>query len=455
MENTMQPKKNMKTVYGVLAMALLVLCGVGQANAAEPAAAEQSGGFASGLTNAISDFQAKLPAMFREPAPEDFGNKPRLKTHFGATSSFTSDADLTDKETSPAWLARASAGLTLELPIGERLYTEADYTFSFGSAQGGEVSATTVTHNARLLARYKLTEDTQLGLKHNIAWSQIPGTLDEEMFILNSTTAEVSHRFSDILVGNVSDTFQWFEDKNDSTDGSLNQEFMDNTVDAGLAYDVSERVTLSPSASWGIRNFSNIEGKDYWNVAYKLGASYEVGPQTTLYTHVGHNIRQFNQGSNQNDQAIIYGASVVNSISRRLAWSLSYDRNVADTFDTSFLNREGREATNLDNLDRNFRVMRTNRFGTAASYNMTERHTFRLFGDLLFTETEAEDNVVRLTENDETMLEFGPSYSYRLNKYVSFDLRYVFGRRFSNDDSGSGRQNYTFNNFGGGLTLSV
>lgn len=453
----MQSKNIRYGVFTVFVAMVLVLCGVSQVSAAEADTATKSGGIKNGFSNAISDFQAKLPAMFREPSAEDFGNKPRLRAHFGATSTFTSDANLTDKTTSPAWLARVSSGLTLEMPIGDRLYTEADYTFTYGTAQGGEISESTIGHNAQFLARYKLTDATQLGLKHNINWSQVPGTVDDEMFVLNHTTAEVSHTFSDVLVGNLSDTFQWFDDKHDSTDKDLNNEFIDNTVATGLVYDVSDRISLMPSTSWGIRNFTNIESKDYWQVMYQLGAAYVVGPQTTLNTHVGHNIRQFNQGSDQNDQAIIYGASIVNSISRKLNWTLSYDRNVADTFDTSFLQRDGREATNIDNLDRNFRVMRTNNFGTGATYRLNERNSFSLFGALQFTETDAEDNVNTLRENDETTFEFGPSYSFRLNKYLSLDLRYTFGRRFSSDDNttGSGRQNYTFNNIGGGLTATV
>lgn len=421
---------------------------------ADAAATDSKGGFRSGFSNAISDFQAKLPAIFREPSPEDVGTKPRLKTHFGATTSYTSDADLTTKETNPAWLARVSGGLRLEMPVGDRLYTEVGYTASFGTVQGRGVSANTVSHDLSALARYKLTDATQLGLKHNIQWSQIPNSTDE-MFTLSTTTAEVTHKFSDVLTGRLSDTFQWFQDELPTQPGFINQEYVDNTLSTGVDYEMTERINLLPSFGWTIRNFSNIEGKDYDQYRFILGSTYKLGPQTTLSAHGGYNYRRFSNGSDRGDHAFIYGVGVVNNISQKLSWNANYDYNIQDTFDTNFVNVEGSEATNLDNLDRNFRLIRTHRIGTGATYHLNERNTFSLFAAALFARTDAEDNVIRLTENDETSIEMGPGYSFRINKYISFDLKYIFGRRFTAEDSGSGRTSYTFHKIGGGITASI
>jgi len=411
-------------------------------------------GIGNSLANAISDFQAKLPAIFREPSPEDIGTKPLLKTHFGATSSFTTDANLTTKERNPAWLARVSGGLTLELPIGDRLYTEADYNASYASVQGKGISTNTVSHNLSALARYKLTDATLLGLKHNIQWSQVPDSIDD-MFTLSTTTAEVTHKFSDNLTASLGDSFQWFQDELSTEPGFINQEYFDNTVFATADYVATDRLNLMPKFSWNKRHFSNIETKNYNQFRYDLAAAYELTAQTTLSAHGGYNYRRFSEGSDRGDHAFIYGIGVQSNVSQKLSWNAGYEYDVQDTFDTNFLTNEGAEATNLDNLDRNFRLLRTHRFGGSVLYHLTERNSFSFFSDVQFVRTDAEDNVVRLRENNEASLEMGPGYTFRLNKYLSFELKYVLGRRFGNTDSDSGRTAYTFHKIGGGITATI
>jgi len=423
------------------------------ASAAAPKTSNSSGesnGWGTGLQNAISDFQSRLPNIFKELTPEDVGNKPHLKTHFGATSSFTSDADLGQNENRPAWLSRVSSGLTLQAPIGDRLYTEVDYTFALATALGTHTHSNTVSHNISGIANYKLTDATTLGLKNNTQWSQLPGTIDE-MFFLNTTDVGVNHKFSEILNGHVEDKFQWFRDRGEP----LSQEFIDNGVSGGIDYEITERITLTPTTQWNLRHFDDLRSKDYWQYRYVMGANYKLGSRTTVSAHAGHNIRQFEEGTERTDHSIIYGVGITNSINKKTSWHLNYAKDTLDTFDTSFINRETSDATNLDNLDRNFRVVKTHRIATGINYQMAEKHLFALFADAQFTRTDAEDNVLRLRENDESAFEFGPSYSYRFNRYISFELKYVFGERFTSDDSGSGRGAYTFHRIGGGLTVTV
>jgi len=440
---------------GFIAVSFFSVTAYAETAAKTPASSAQSStGFGSGLSNVISDFQAKLPAMFRELSPEDVGHKPRIKTHFAATSSFTTDADLSKDKAQPAWLARAATGLTLEMPIGDRLYTEVDYTFAYATAQGPHISENTFTHNLSALARYTLTDATQLGLKHNIQWSQVPGAF-KDYFTLSTTTAEVNHRFSDILSGYVQDTFQWFQDRSANTSTRVNQEYIDNGVGSGLSYDVTDRITLKPSAVWNNRNFTQQNGKDYWQVAYQLGAAYKLGSQTSLEAHFGHNFREFSRGFHRADNGLIYGVGIANNVTHKLSWHLNYDHSVVDTFDTNFLKNDGAEATNLDNLDRNFRVMSSHRFGSGVKYNLNEKNMFALFGDVQLLNGRAQDNVIRGKSNDEITMELGPSYSFRINKYLSLDFRYVFGRRFESEDSGAGRPSYTFQKIGGGLSATI
>lgn len=426
-----------------------------QASAAEATGGSNSkSGFGANLSNAISDFQSSLPSIFHEPNPGDVGNKPRLRPHFYTSTGFTSDANLGTSQDDPAWIARVSPGLTLELPIGERLYTELDYTYSFATVQGRDTNDNTNSHNLSALARYALTEATELGLKHSIQWSQLPGT-SGDMFTLNYTTAEVKHEFSDILDAYLSDTFQWFQDETENDEGLINQEFIDNGIAGGLNYDVTERLTLTPNARWNIRDFSAIEGKDYWQVRYAMAARYELGAQTILYGHFGHNIRKFDEGSDRTQHDLIWGVGITNNVTRKLSWNLDYAHNVTDTFDTDFVNTDTTEATNQDNLDRNFRQVTTDRIRGEINYILTERNHFGFFTDVQFTNADAQDNVVRLRDGDEITLELGPIYSFRLNQYVNFDVKYTFGRRVRSEDSGGGRGDYTFHRASAGLNFAV
>lgn len=429
--------------------------------AAEAAATNTAAkeGFGSGLTNAISDFQSRLPAVFHEPAAADVGNKPRLKTRMYTLTGYTSNGNLDSNQASSAWLARVSPGLSLEMPIGDRLYTEIDYTYSFATIQGRNIHENTNSHHLQGLARYALTDATQLGLKQSIQWSELPGTSAGNMFTLNSTTAEITHRFSDILDAYLSDTYQWFQDETESDEGLFNQQYNDNGVAGGVNYEVTDRITLTPNAGWNIRNFAALDSKDYWQARYQLNGKYELGTQTTLTGFFGHNIRNFSKGSGADDTEnnLIWGAGIINNVTHKLSVDLDYTHNAVDTFDTGFLNSTTAEATNADNLDRNFRIMTTHRIKAGTNYYINEKNRVSLWGDLQFVNAAAEDNVVRLNNGDEVTMEFGPTYSYRINEYMNLDVAYTFGRRMFADDSGGGsnRSDYTFNKATAGLNFAL
>ena len=418
--------------------------------AAVSAKTKTSTGFASGLQDAISDFQTRLPSVFKELSPEDVGNKPHIKTHFVATQSFTSDSDLGREQDTPAYLARLSPGITLQAPIGDRLYTELDYTYSFASASGRRTRSHTNSHQITAAANYEVSDNTGLGLKNSTQWSQVPGS-NTEMFFLQSSDVGLTHKFSSILDGYVSDRFQWYRDRAQA----LSQEFVDNGVSGGASYRVSDRITLTPNNTWNIRHFSEIGSKDYWQYNYGLGAAYKLGSRTTLAAHAGHNIRQFNEGSDRTDHALFWGGGITNSINKKTVWHLDYMKAVQDTFDTSFVDRNTPTATNVDNLDNNFRVVDTHRISTGINYNINEKNSLAFEGVVMFTQTDAEDNVLRQRENDEKVMEIGPSYSYRLNKYISFEIGYTFGKRLTSEDSGAGRGTYTFHKATAGLAVNI
>jgi hypothetical protein len=104
-------------------------------------------------------------------------------------------------------------------------------------------------------------------------------------------------------------------------------------------------------------------------------------------------------------------------------------------------------------FDSNFRVVKVHRIGTNASYYFNEKNSIAGFFDVQFTETDDADNVVTGQKNDERLMETGLRYSYRLTRYLSFDIGYTFGRRFTTQNN-LGRNEYTFNNVSGGVNLA-
>lgn len=455
MQDTRKDRLNISSVLFIAVMLTLPATGAFAATKAAKATTNKTGsGLSQSLADTIANFQQSLPDIFHELSAEDVGVKPRLKPHFAATSSFTSDANLGNEQADPAWLARVSSGLRLELPVGNRLYTELDYTFSFATIQGRQTSENTVTHNTSVLARYDLTDRTILGVSNNFQISEVPGQ-GGDLFQMETAKAEVTHKFSDILRGNLDYTFQFFNDRSSEAPSFKNQSFWDNSFGTSLDYEVTDRITLIPSFRWSIRDFDQIEGKDYWQISTQLGASYELGPQTILRGHVGWNRREFDFGSDQVDHSIIWGVGLTQNISRTVVWSAEYNHSVADTFDTGFLNRETAEATTLDNLDRNFRLLTIDRINTDIKYYLNEKSSVRTFGAFQWVSADAENNALRTVSNDETAMEIGVGYQYRLNRYISLDVNYVFGRRFSTDDTGSGRNNYTYHKAGGGLSIQI
>lgn len=414
-----------------------------------------------GVADAISSFQQSLPSIFHELSAEDVGVKPRIRPHFDFTSSFSSDVNLGDSQDDPAWLARIASGVTLEYPIGPRLYTELDYTYSLGIISGRKTDDITNTHNVSGLARYDVTDQTAVGLSQNLQLTEVPG-LSDKTFILSTSTAQVTQKVGDRVTVSVQDQFQHFSDRESVTPSTI---FNDNGVSTTVAYDATDRITATPWFRWNIRDFEGgapFNNKDYTNLSAGSGVSYKVGPGTSVSGRLGWNRRHFDrdipfatikQEDTEND--LVWGVGVTNNIGHKLVWNIDYSSDIQDTFDTGFVNRENAEATNFDNFDRNFRMLRTNRVGANARYVIDERQSASLFGDYQHIGADKEHNVARGRDGKEQQMEIGASYDFRLNRYISFVLRYVFGRRFTVQDTGSGRDDYTFHKATGGLTVQI
>lgn len=407
-----------------------------------------------------------LPGIFSELSPADVGHKPRVRPHFAFTQGFTSNARLgVPSKADGAWQARIAPGISVSIPSG-KLYTEADYTYGFATTQGVRTHDNINTHNVSVLAHYDLSPDTAFGLGNNLQLSEIPsgggGT-----FILETATAQASHRLGPKLTSVLSDTFQYFRDQSKLISRNQN-DFVDNGVGAGMTYDVTSDLSAGPSFTWNVRNFTH-QGdlKDYWQISPNLNASYRLGPKTTVGGNFGWALRRFKKKgintSSRTESELVYGASVSHLLGRKLIWSVSYAKSLQDTFDTSFVFKDSALATELDNLDRDFRVIKSHRLGSIVTYNFTERNSAGVWGDFSFLDGGKKDNVATdlnrgaSRKNREKSMEVGVKYTYRLNRYISFDVLYAFGRRFSTDSPSvnNNRNDYTFHKVTGGLNIAL
>lgn len=444
----------------------LLLCVMPVAFADEGGATSEGndgGGFFSGISRGLSNLTSGLPNIFQELSPADVGHKPRIKPHFAFNQGFTSNARFGSNQADAAWQARVAPGIGVSIPSG-KLYTEADYTYGFSTTQGRKTHANINTHNINALMRYDLSEDTVIGVGNNFQISEVPGAAVGDTFTLETATAQVKHKLSPKLSASLTDTFQWFNDGSKLVSEGVSREndFSDNGVGVNLNYDATSDLTVGPSFLWNMRDFKRVNEKDYWQIQPGVAASYRLGPKTTLGGSFGWTFRDFENNaawaSDDHESELVYGASASHLLGRKLVWSVSYAKTLQDTFDTSFIFKDTPESTALDNLDRDFRLLKSHRIGSSATYNLNERNSVGAFGDVSFVTGDAEDNISRNSKNHEKTMEVGARYAYRLNRYFTFELLYAFGRRFSADNQSTAspnRTDYTFHKATGGVNITV
>lgn len=467
-------KERIYRILGVIFAAILILPTVvfadeGPATSGGGATGGNGGGggFFSRIGDSLSNLTSGLPSIFQELSPADVGHKPRVKPHFAFNQGFHSNARLGGNQKDAAWQARVAPGITVSIPSG-KLYSEVDYTYGFSTTQGRKTNANINTHNVSALARYDLTADTTLGVANNIQLSEVPGS-GGDTFILETATAQVTHRISPKLTASAWDTFQWFKDQTETETSPFvakdkyNNEFVDNGVGVSLGYDATSDLKVGPSFTWNIRNFDENQDKDYWQITPGVNGSYRLGPKTTVNGNFGWAFRRFDRRggttTGRTESELVYGAGFNHKLGRRFIWSVQYAKTIQDTFDTSFVNRDTPEVTALDNLDRDFRVIKSHRVGGSATYNLNEKNSVSAFGDVQFLFAEDDDNTITRRENREKAMEVGARYTYRFNRYITFDVLYAFGRRFERENRppqpGVGREDYTFHKVSGGVNITV
>ncbi len=425
-------------------------------------AAESSQGSGGSWFSNAKDKMASLGASarnsFSELSKADLGSgKARIRPHFSFTNGFNSNARVGDKQADAAWQARIAPGVTLALPVGDKLYNEIDYTYGVSTTQGSKTSATTSTHIINALSQYTLSPDTTIGASNNIQWSESPDRVGKTFF-LETAQGQISHRFGEKLSGQILDILQYYNDPNNSFDLTApsvvnrQMDFWDNGVKPSLTYELTEKLTISPEFTWNHRNFSEAFNRDYHQYRPAVSATYRLGAKTMLSANFGWAYRNFAKGSTVS--SLVYGASATHTIGRKFVWGANYSRSLQDTFNTQFVLRQDTpEASNLDTFDTNFRVLTVDRIGTTGNFNFNEKNSVGAFLDAQFVNSDIDDNVVTGQKNDENLLETGTRYTYRLTRYLSFDIGYTFGRRFSTANT-AGREEYTFHKVTGGVNLS-
>lgn len=391
----------------------------------------------------------KNPLKGKISSPAIWGIQTRVRPHFYADNSYNSNATNTRKP-DPAWQARVSPGVTLEVPY-EKLFTSVDYTYSYATNQGRHSTSHTNTHNIDALARYDLTAKTVLGVHNNTQWSELPGS-PGNVFFLQTDRAEVQHQLGTKLESNLAYQFQHFKDVTVAGTGTSNDTFNDHQVSLSEGYSVTDSLKVGPAFSWSVRKFDKVD-KNYWQIKPDLHASHALGVKTKVYGHFGWAYRRFDVGDGEESE-LIYGGGVTHLLGRKFVWDVNYEKSLQDTFDTGFvLKPTGNTATNLDNFDRRFRVVKNQRINTEVTYNINERNSAGVFGAAQFARTDTNDNVFSNDENDEKKMEVGAGYTYRLTSYAAFKVQYVFGRNF--DSHGPAREQYTFHKATAGVMIAL
>ena len=388
------------------------------------------------------------------------GLKPRIRPHFYADNSYNSNATLLRKETS-AWQARVSPGITVDLPFNERLYSSVDYTYSFSTVQGKNLATHANTHNVDAIVRYDLAKKTALGVRNNAQWSELPGS-PGNTFFLETVNPEIKHDFGTKLSTGLQYIFQHYHDVTNAATGgasdffrggSSNDTFDDNGVKATSEYKLGSGLTLGPSFGWNVREFTKFKSKNYWQITPTLNGTYTLGAKTKLGAYFGWAYRRFDVGDGY-ESDLVYGAKLTHLLGRKFVWEAGYDKSLTDTFDTSFVFRPGTaQATDLDNFDRHFRVIRNQKISTGLTYNINEKNSANVSSAFQFSNADSNDNVFSNDRLSEKKMDIGAGYLYRLTRYISLQLAYEFGRSFEARDNPA-RSAYTFHKVTAGVNVA-
>jgi len=221
---------------------------------------------------------------------------------------------------------RLAPGVTVALPVGDKLYNELDYTYSFLTTQGaGDSDGHSNGHNINWISRYQATADTAIGVGNNSQWSEEPGAFHRNFF-LNTTNADITHKFGEKLDGRVGYMLQYYKDPTPSGVTEREQTFTNNQISTSLDYDVLDKLTLSPSFLWDVRSFAKVREKDYNQYTESLATSYRIGPKTTLDANIGWAFRDFDKGNNENE--LVYGAGATHTVGRKLVLGLHYQKSL-------------------------------------------------------------------------------------------------------------------------------
>jgi hypothetical protein len=398
-----------------------------------------------------------FPHLFTQMPVEDIGHKPRIRPHFAFNQGYVSNARLGTSQADAAWQARIAPGIGISVPY-KRLLAEVDYTYSFFTSQGRKTDQNTSTHNLDGLLRYELTSKTTLAVGNDTQWSDIP-LVEHDTFFLETVNTQLIHSFTSKFRSDLVYAFQYYDDRTKSDTTSREQDFSDHGIIETVHYDLTEALTFSPAFSWNVRDFKRVRDKDYWQISPVLGAAIRLGSKTTLGGHFGWAFRKFDHGTagtGKRESELVYGSSLQHFWGRKFVWRLQYDKTLQDTYNTGFVYREDAETIPFDNFDRNFRVVKNHRIDTRADYFFNEKFSSGVFGTFQFTTNDEKDNVVIGKKNTERGMEVGAKASYRLWRYMSLDILYAFGRRFSStDEESESRRDYTFHKVTGGVSIQV
>lgn len=420
--------------------------------AADAAQTEKSGLF-NRMVDSVAGLGMSLKNVFSEITPADVGSKPRIRPHFSTNTGFTSNADIASRGSDAAFQAKLAPGVAVSLPVGPKWYNEVDYTYTYGTTQGKKITSNTSGHSVNVLSRYDLTEKTVLGATNNIQWSETPDRLGDTYF-LETANAELSHRFTKKLTAKTGYIFQYYDDPDIPENRAQGQDFTDNVAYGRAIYDVLKAFSVGPDVTVRYRNYRFNELKDYGELVPGISVGYRLGSKTNLSGNVGYAYRDYDIGGNETE--ITYGAGVNYAMSRKLAVRLKYQKSMQDTFNSAHvLRQDNPDATVLDTFDPDFRLVKVHRIDSSADYYINEKNSMYAYLSAQFVSGDATDNVVTLEgQSDEKIMESGVRYSYRLTRYLSFDIGYSFGRRFSSRSSSAGRSDFTVHKANAGVNLA-
>ena len=371
---------------------------------------------------------------------------PRLKLGLDVGGSYSDNVNTTPGRNSKGVRMYVTPQVQIEMPdlLGafshnarvNRLYVDGGYRYGYLGVNGTKVDFHKNAHTANAGLRYSISPKASLGSQYVFQRDQYPFSGAGDTYTVNDVNTGLKVQLTNRLTLAPYHKFQAFNDT--GLDGdvlqSTFQDYSDNRVGWDSCYTLSPKVAVIGNSEFQNRAFHENNTKDFYSYGGKGGLEIKVTPKITASGQGGYAKRYFDV--NKDGDSILWDAKIQYTPSRRIVTNLYYTQDMQDTLVTGFL-AEKASASLVDIIPRNYRLVRTQRFGTNIGLTLTDKDRIDTGFSYQIARAGSGDDVTPATVGvakklEERDYELSVNYSHAFTKWLGLQLGYAHIGRNTN-----------------------